>query len=195
MITNSFPSLSRSLSLSLQNLTEVDVYCIHTDAQYDTSFTKDLSVRVLEEQYEKVLKPELWPSKVSISVNLGLKQITLKGSLKLTRAENFYGFDEKTTERKEKRKRKKEEKEQQNQQKQLEKEAAAEAKQQSEQSKKSDQSAKSDPPANNGPPVKGDQSKKADKQTKGSRKKLKKNSAAEEASSNAMEVGESSKSK
>ena len=169
-----------NLFLSVQNLAQIDVYCIHTEAEYDRNFTKDLSVRVLEEAYESVLKPELWPSKVSISVDLGLKQITIKGSLKLTRAENFYGFDEKNPERKEKRKLKKEEKVQ----KKLAKEAM-EAKQQGDQAEKSDEPAKADQPAE------ADQPKKNEKPTKSRRKRQKK--ASGEGTSNDMETGESSK--
>ena len=67
-------------------------------------------MRVLEEDHEKVLKSELWPSKVSITARLGLKWITVKGGLKVVRGEDFFGFNEKNDERKQrtanKRKRK-----------------------------------------------------------------------------------------
>lgn len=83
------------------------MYCIHTDIKFENNLTKDLSVYVLEEDCEKVMNSDIWPSKVTINANLGLKQITVKGALKTMRRENFYGFNERDDDRKQRKELKK----------------------------------------------------------------------------------------
>jgi len=83
----------------IKNLLSVDVYCIHTECEYQ-NLTKDLNVYVLEKDADKVLRHEKWPLKVHIRCVFDHKEITIKGSLKTLRMENFYGFNERNPERK-----------------------------------------------------------------------------------------------
>lgn len=82
-----------TLASYIKHIVNVDVYCVHTSSKFAKNVVKDLQVFVSEDDCDKVMRSELWPTKVTIQSKIGYKQTIVKGSLKTLRTENFYGFN------------------------------------------------------------------------------------------------------